>query len=344
MNTLLQTFLIDQQLEFWLGEINASWSVRQLRARVLRVVQETHDVKTFVLRANHLWRRHRPGQFVPVEVEINGARTRRCYSISSAPGGRIFAITVKRTGRVSTYLHDHVRPGDVLHLGQPAGSFVLPTPAPSKTLLVSGGSGITPLMSMLRDLANRGALSDVVFMHAARSEADVIFGAELLALAKRHAGLRLMFHYGPLDQATLTQSVPDFADRETFLCGPQGMMDSLAPLWKGIEHRLMTERFSAAPLAASTNETNETNEKVRLTLATSEKSFETNGAGTLLEQLERAGETPKYGCRMGICNTCLCRKKAGVVEDLRTGALSAEPDQDIRLCVSAARSDLTLAL
>jgi stearoyl-CoA 9-desaturase NADPH oxidoreductase len=340
---------LDRQVAFWLGELDPSWSFTELRARVAGVIEETHDVKTFVLEPGSAWPGHRAGQYVPVDVEIDGVRVRRCYSISSAPS-RAPAITVKRVkgGRVSSFLHDHVRPGFVLGLGAPAGDFVLRTPAPEKLLLLSGGSGATPVMSLLRDLCARRVVGDVVFAHSARSAADVIFRRELDSLAARYAGLRLVFWLdddstdgGPLDEAKLRAKVPDFAARETFLCGPPGMMDAVERIWAlaGALDRLRSERF-VAPRPAVVEST----EGALLCLSRSGRTVVAAGGGTLLDQLERAGERPVYGCRMGICQTCRCRKRTGAVEDVLTGAVSSEPEQEIRLCVSVARSDLDLEL
>jgi ferredoxin-NADP reductase len=200
-------------------------------------------------------------------------------------------------------------------------------------------------MSILRDLAARGAVGDVVFLHAARDEQSVIFGRELAALAARHAGLRVERWLddqagGPIGEAGLRALVPDFAERESFLCGPEGMMSSLEGAWEraGAAGRLRRERFApraAAPAGAGGI--------VNLRLSRSGKTI-VAGPGTLLEQLERGGERPAHGCRMGICQTCRCKKRQGTVEDLTTGRTSSEPDQEIRLCVSVARSDLDLAL
>jgi len=353
VSTVARHFALDRQLGFWMREVHPAWSLTELYARVVDVVQETHDVKSFVLEPNRRWPGHRAGQFVMVEVEIAGVRMERCYSLSSAPGNPRIAITVKRVGggRVSSWLHDHVRPGHVLRLGRPAGNFVLPAPAPRKLLLLSGGSGVTPVMSILRDLVSRDAVHDVVFVHAARSARDVIFGNELEQLARRHPGLRLAIFLddalsfsGPLDRMKLQASVPDLAERETFLCGPQGMMDALSPIWSeaGIVDRLKIERFlpkyALEPAETSVPAT------VELKLLRAGRSVVADGRGTLLEQLERAGEKPVYGCRMGICNTCRCRKSAGVVEDIVTGAVSTAGDEDIRLCTSRARTDLELVV
>lgn len=341
-------FQLDRHLDFWMQEIDETWSLRQIRARVVDVIDETHDVKTFVLAPNARWSTpHRAGQFVNLEIEIDGVRTSRCYSLSSAPGDRHLAITVKRVsgGRVSPWLHRTLRAGAVVGLSRPMGEFVLEG-QPGKLLLLSGGSGITPVMSILRDLARRDAVDDVVFVHAARSSRDLIFARELTLLALHHPGLRIQLwddeRRGRLDVGALASLVPDLAERQTMLCGPPPMMEAIGAHWHalGIGERLKTERFAPArPQLAKTSGSR----PVRLKLAGSDRTIETGGA-SLLEELEGAGLRPAYGCRMGICNTCVCRKAEGVVENIVTGALSDQPDEEIRLCVSRARTDVTLAL
>jgi ferredoxin-NADP reductase len=343
---------LERQAEFWLGELDPVRSLGEIRARVVEIIEETADTKTFVLQPNSAWPGHHAGQHTSVEVEIDGVRMRRCYSISSAPHDVLVSITVKHMpgGRVSTWLHEHVRAGHILRLGAPAGDFVLPVTTPDKLLLLSGGSGITPVMSMLRDLAAHGALHDVVFAHYARSRADVIFKKELGELAASHPGLRLLLCLDDdvsasrgFDEARFGELVPDFAERSTLLCGPGPLMDRAARLWEsvGASDLLERERFTPAlrlvPPVASPN-------GVQVRLARSERAVVAKGAGSLLEQLERAGERPAHGCRIGICHTCKCRKQSGTVQNLVTGEVSSEPDQEIQLCISLPRSDLELDL
>jgi ferredoxin-NADP reductase len=352
---IARRLLLDRQAEFWLSELAPTRSLGEIRARVIAIVTETPDAKTFVLRPNRGWRGHLAGQHTTIEVEIDGVRVRRCYSISSAPGDELPAITVKRAlgGRVSGWLHDHVRPGHVLRLAPAAGDFVLPQPMPRKLLMLSGGSGITPLMSMLRDLAGQGPIADLVFVHHARCADDVIFRSALGELAARHRGLRLLCCLGDstsgpgrFDEAQLRRLVPDLAERETFLCGPPGLMERVERLWAeaGATRRLHLERFvsPAVPALVASGEGGG-GTPVTVALTRSGRSF-TARSGTLLEQLERAGERPASGCRMGICQTCKCRKRTGRVENLLSGAVSSEPDEDIQPCISVARSDLELCL
>ncbi len=343
---------VTRGIDAWVQEVSQTFSLTAVRARVVDIVVESHDTKTFVLEPNRHWPGHVAGQFVPVEVEVDGVTMVRCYSVSSAPHQRHLALTVKRVpgGRVSGALHDRLRVGDVLRLGAPMGDFVLPAPRPEKLLLLSGGSGVTPVMSILRDLANANAnaMPDVVFLHAARSAKDVVFHAELRRLAALHPGLRLELVLddapgGRLDPAKLRSLVPDLAERLTMMCGPSGMMAALAPVFAeaGVTNGLRTEHFG---LERPPERVSGPSPNVQLTLLRSKKTATTEGSSSLLEALERSGETPAHGCRMGLCNTCLCRKKSGIVEDTVTGAVSAEPDSDIRLCTSRALSNLELVL
>jgi ferredoxin-NADP reductase len=331
-----------------LAQIHPTWSLGRIKARVLAVVDETADVKTFVLRPNRNWPGHRAGQHVGVEVEIDGVRHQRRYSLSSAPSDRRIAITVKRQpgGTVSSWLHARIRAGDALALDPPAGTFTLPTPRPARLLMLSAGSGITPLMAMLRDAADGAAPFDGVFVHVARRPADAIFAPELARLAATRRGLTVHAHHssthGRFDVASLAALVPDYADRPTLLCGPAGFMATVREHYveRGIDARLHQESFGAACAADSAR----TADFRAVRCARSERTFDAAPDVPLLVAAERAGLRPRYGCRMGICHTCTCVKRDGAVENLLTGAISSAPGERIQLCVSRARSDLTLEL
>ena len=316
-----------------------------VRARVVKLISESHDTRTLVLRPNSLWRGAQAGQFVSVTVEINGRRHERMYSLTSRPGSRLLAITVKRQGLVSAHLHDAARVGTVLALSQAMGEFTLPAELPAKLLLLSAGSGITPVMAMLRELQARRFAGDVVFLHIARNPAELIFADELRTAAPRFAALKLALHFsqpqGRLDLNTLQQQVPDLAERATWMCGPAALMDTVRAHWRqaGITAPLHSERFAAAPLAAQP-----LSEPVRIRLVRSQGSFDSLGADNLLAQAEAAGLAPKHGCRIGICRSCQCVKRSGTVQNLQTGELCSTPNEVIRLCVSAARSELALDL
>ena len=308
-----------------------------LRGRIEEVRAETPDAATLVIRPGRGWAGHRPGQYIRIGVDVDGVRLWRAYSLTSGPraDGRI-SITVKAIpdGRVSNHLVRHARPGTLIHLDQATGEFHLPAVLPQRVLFVTAGSGITPVMGMLRN--HLPGLRDVVVVHSAPAAADVIFGDELRDMAA--AGqLRLIERHtdtaGIMAPAELTELVPDWASREAWVCGPTAMLDELEELWAaaGAAPQLHTERFR--PHVLVTGEGGE----VRFTQ--SGRTVAADGATPLLDVGEEAGVLMPSGCRMGICFGCVSPLRSGAVRDLRSGVLTtAEPGDGVQIqtCVSAA--------
>jgi stearoyl-CoA 9-desaturase NADPH oxidoreductase len=309
-----------------------------LRARVVVVRPETADAVTVVLRPGRAWLGHRPGQYVRIGVDVDGVRLWRSYSLTSAPDAAdgLLSITAKAVagGSVSTHLAQRLRPGRLVHLDQALGDFVLPDPAPGKVLFVTGGSGITPVIGMLR--AGLDRLDDVVLVHSDAHADDVIFGAELRAMAD--AGrLRLVEQHtdahGRLDLARLAALVPDLAERETWACGPAGLLDAIEAQWDevGPPGRLHTERFRVALAEPGDGGA------VRFTGV--DVTVEADGATPILDAGEQAGVLMPSGCRMGICFSCVLPLRQGSVRDLRSGDVTTAVPGDgvlIQTCVSAA--------
>jgi stearoyl-CoA 9-desaturase NADPH oxidoreductase len=309
-----------------------------LRARVVEVRPETADAVTVVLRPGGAWQGHRPGQYVRIGLDVDGVRLWRSYSLTSAPAAAdgLLTITAKAVpdGLVSAHLAQELRPGQLVHLDQALGDFVLPDPAPRKVLFVTGGSGITPVMGMLR--AGLDRLEDVVLVHSESDADEVIFGDQLRALAE--AGrLRLVEQHtdqdGRLDVAALASLVPDLAERETWACGPAGLLDALEEQWAtlGRQDELHTERFRTALAEPGEGGT------VRFTGTGT--TVEVDGATPLLDAGEQAGLLMPSGCRMGICFSCVLPLREGSVRDLRSGDLTTAAPGDgvlIQTCVSAA--------
>lgn len=367
-HTLARGLLLDRRVAFFREELGLSPG---LRARVTSVRDETRDVRTLWLTPSRALAPHRAGQHVTLGALIDGVRTRRCYSISSAaPGGlrptrAPFSVTVKRQGLFSSFLHT-CRPGDVLDLGAPRGDFVLPlrvlrAGAPPPLLFLSGGSGVTPVMAMLRTLLTDRSLDgasplDVVFIHCARTEAELIFEKELRMVAAHRASsegasLRVVLRTdaafdGPLDEASLDDLCPDFERRETLLCGPRAMMDAVAGIYRarGALGRLRRERYGSQTAGRADAPTAEPRAGLEVRLARGRRSLRTTGAPSLLEELERAGEKPAFGCRMGVCHSCRCTKTRGVVQNRLTGEVSSDEEEVFLPCVSLALSDLEVSL
>jgi stearoyl-CoA 9-desaturase NADPH oxidoreductase len=337
-------------LEPLLAAVNPLWSIRHIRARVVAVIDETADTRTFVLRPNRHWPGFRAGQHVAIEVDIEGVRHHRTYSLSSGPerNGQL-QITVKRqaVSKVSAWLHTHLRPGSVVALSGAAGSFGLPESTPERILLLSAGSGITPMMAMLDQLERDAWNGDVVVVHSCRDAADLIFAERLRALALLLPRMQLHIHHtatdGRLDPELLREYVPDFAERFTALCGPRSLMGWVRECYAaaGASDRLVCEDFRGG-LAVRGEGADALSLQVHC--AVSSRRFQSAGAQALLIEAEDAGLSPKHGCRAGICRTCLCRKRSGRVENLLTGVICDEPDRWIQLCVSVARSDVEIEL
>ena len=317
----------------------------QLRARIVEVRPESGDAATVVLRAGRGWSGHRPGQWVRLGVDVDGVRHWRAYSLTSIPNSdRLLSVTVKAVpgGRVSSSLVRRARPGSIVQLDQASGEFVLPAVRPPRSLFITAGSGITPVMGIIRH--ELGTLEDVVVLHSAPTPDDVIFGAELRTLADQ-GRLHLIERHtrvdGHLTAEHLTDLVPDWWERETWACGPSGMTCALEEHWSdhGLVERLHVERFQPDVLAASTDGGG------TISFERSNVTTEAGPTTPLLDAGEEAGVLLPSGCRMGICFSCVTPLVGGAVRDVRTGAVTlADTGRPIPIqtCVSAAAGNCRL--
>jgi stearoyl-CoA 9-desaturase NADPH oxidoreductase len=324
---------------------NPLWSARELRGRVLEVRQETVDSATLVIKPGWGFSfDYQPGQYIGIGLLVDGRWRWRSYSLTSSPvkGNRIITITVKAMpeGFLSTHLVGGVAPGTIVRLAAPQGNFVMPDPAPASVLFVTGGSGITPVMSMLRTLARRDQITDIVHLHSAPTESDVMFAAELADLQHTHGGYQLRLRttrtQGRLDLARLGDHVPDWRERQSWACGPEGMLNHAEKVWSaaGVSERLHLERFAvskAAPHGAGGT----------VEFARSGKTVTVDAATSLMDAGERVGIQMPFGCRMGICQSCVVGLVDGHVRDLRTG-VEHEPGTRVQTCISAASGDCVL--
>lgn len=320
---------------------NPLWSARELRGRIVEVRRETEDSATLVIKPGWGFSfDYQPGQYIGIGLFIDGRWRWRSYSLTSSPvSAGTITITVKAMpeGFLSTHLVAGVEPGTVVRLAAPQGNFVLPDPAPPAILFLTAGSGITPVMSMLRTLLRRNQIGDIAHLHSAPTAADVMFAAELAALADDHPGYRLSIRetrvQGRLDLSRLDEQVPDWRERQTWACGPAGMLDRAIKMWTaaGVGDRLHLERFAvakAAPAGAGGT----------VTFARSGKSVAADAATSVMDAGEAAGVQMPFGCRMGICQSCVVDLVEGHVRDLRTGE-QHDPGTRVQTCVSAASGD-----
>ena len=330
----------------YLKLVNPLWSARELRGRIVQVRPETADSATLVIKPG--WGfgfDHRPGQYIGIGLPMRGRWRWRSYSLTSAPrqrGGRAdrtVTITVKAMpeGFLSTHLVGGVRPGTVIRLAAPRGNFIMPDPPPDSVLFLTAGSGITPVMSMLRTMRRRNTIGDIVHLHSVPTAADVMFADELAALGRDQTGYRLSVRNtrteGRLDIAGIARTVPDWRDRHTWACGPEGLLAEAEKHWAGagLGERLHLERFAAARTGGS-------DEGGTVTFARGGAVVVSDAATSLLEAGERAGVLMPFGCRRGICHTCVVSLVDGRARDLRTGA-EYESGSRVQTCVAAPSGD-----
>jgi stearoyl-CoA 9-desaturase NADPH oxidoreductase len=334
----------------YLGLLNPAWSARELTGTVVRLKPETPEATTVVVRPSFPWPGHRPGQYLRIGAERDGIRHWRAYSLTSDPDHPegLVSITVKHVeeGLMSPYFTQQIRPGAMVYLGEVEGEFRLPSPLPEKVLMISAGSGVTPIWSMIRELERRDGLQDVIHLHCAREPEKVIFGSDLRRMNGQYDGYTLHEHLtGQVPRITpesLAELVPDWAERETFLSGPREMMDMFEASWEehGASDRLNTERFQ--PVIGTGDAEVGSGGTVRFRVTDVDATCDV-GVSILVGGEEAGGLLP-YGCRLGICHTCIGKLHSGQVRDLRTGKLHGEPGQTVRTCVNAPEGHIEIEL
>ncbi len=334
---------VDRYLEL----VRPAWSLQDARAEVVEARRHASSV-TLSLRPNENWAGFSAGQFIRLTVEIGGVRHSRCYSpaCSQYESGHL-ELTVKAhpEGLVSNFLNRRARDGAVVSLSEADGDFVLPADRPERLLLISGGSGITPVMSMLRTLCDEEHDGAVTFIHYAPGPENVVYRDALDEIAARRPKVRIAVVCtraggGHLSREQLADLVPDAGAAETYVCGPPGLIECARRIWTENDagDRLHVESFLPPSIALPAD-----GARGSVTFARAGEQVKNSGR-PLLEQAERAGLSPQYGCRKGICRTCTCRKTAGSVRNVFTGEISSAEAEDVQICVSVPVGDVELDL
>lgn len=320
LSRVLDVLAFPHGVERYVELVNPVFSLSEVRARITGVHHPTPTSTALTLRPNANWRGFRAGQFVNLTIEIDGVRHTRCYSPANSEGDGHVKLIVKRHthGLVSRFLHDRAGPGMVVGLSPAGGDFALPTPRPRRVQLISGGSGITPVLSMLRTLRHESYDGELSFLHFCRDAGELV--ADVPA--------RFTSTDGHLRLGDIVEGA------EVFACGPPALLDAVRAVVP--PERLHVESFLPPVLAPSGPGGG--------TVGFGRSGVEVADDGrSLLEQAEAAGLSPDHGCRMGICKTCTCTMTAGSVRDLRTGEITAGAES-IQICVSAPAGDVTLDL
>jgi len=323
-----------------------------------KIIDETHDVKTFVLQnAQEESISYMAGQHLPISLTIDDELIHRCYTLSStSTRPHNIAITVKKLvdgyiqGTVSSFLHEDFAVGDTLLCKQPSGTFHLEGRDNSKILLLSAGSGITPMLSMLKKMTDQTFENDVVFFHSAHSEKDLIAKQEIEGLAKQHGNCSVQYtltrtakpewqqYQGRLNKKMLTNIV-SLSQRQVYVCGPKAFRELAKALLLecGVsEDQYHEESFGLRVNELETSEVSiNTSKKINILFNSWDKNHQGNNQATILEQAEESGLILPYSCRGGMCGCCKVKLEQGDVKQLADDGLTdSEKEQGYILACS----------
>ncbi len=333
-------WLREASVDAVLARLHPAWRLNRLFARVLDRRWVADDMLAFTLQLNGNWRGAEPGQRIQVYLEVDGVRLSRCYSLTAVNADGSVEIAIKRHagGRLSPRLLDHLGVGDALELGEPFGELSWPYQAQA-VLLLAAGSGLTPLLGLLRRALEKGFGAPVELLHYVRDAGQHAFTSELQALQQRYPNLRvrplLTAETGHFSPAHLNA----FAASDVLSCGPFGFVSAVNKWWSSTapETPLQAEAFSPPEPNADAS-----HRPVLMRFARAQQEVIGDTRTSLLQQAEAAGLRPAHGCRQGICASCTCLLVSGTVRDQRSGALLSEPGQPIRLCVSVPMGDVVV--
>ena len=358
----------------------AVWGETDSSTLICRQVQDiTHDVKTFLFEpAQPALFQHEPGQFVTLQLQIDGRSVSRCYTISTPPTRpHLLGITVKRQpgGLVSNWLHDTMAPGKRISADGPFGVFTIARHRSAKYLFLSGGSGITPVMSMTRTLYDLGSDADVVFVHSARTPADIIFRRELETIASTVPTVRVVpvcerdaprepwsGLRGFLSVEMLQLLAPDLDDRVVFCCGPAPYMAAVRRILgeAGFDMQnyheesfsfedLTMKEFSARGTADGATDEAEpgatsATRTYSVEFVRSGRTFTCAEDENVLDAAYEAGLAPPSSCGQGMCGTCKTTMLSGTVDMQHNGGIRPREiaQNKVLICCSKPLSDLTI--
>jgi ferredoxin-NADP reductase len=353
LKRLIRPLVKPDVFDFWAARFHRTWTWERPLARLVAREAASSDAVTLLFKPNRHWAGHRAGQHVNLGVDIDGVRITRSYSLTEPPrADGLLPITVKAIegGKVSRHLCEGARIGDIVELGQAFGEMTLSASPAGSVLLLAAGSGITPLVSLVRELAGQGMPVDLTLLYWVRRREEACFVDELRTLASMHPRFRFRLLLtrdaasapdeaeGRIDAALLDTHAGDLAARQVMACGPGGFVETARGLLAARVAAFQAEAFTLPPVTVADDG------EVDIRLQRSGRTLRVPRGESLLVALEQHGLKPPSGCRMGICNTCACGKSAGSTRHLPSGELIHEPTQALKLCIHSATTDLELDL
>ncbi|MEN0106561.1 MAG: ferredoxin reductase [Pseudomonas sp.] len=333
-------WLREASVDAVLALLHPAWRLERVFARLRARRWVADDMLALTLEPNGNWRGAEPGQHVQLYQQVDGVRLSRSYSLTAVHADGSVEIAIKRQpgGRLSNRLLDYLAIGDAVEIGAPFGELQWPQQAQS-VLLLAAGSGLTPLLGLLRQALHKGFGAPVELLHYVRDSGQHAFAEELQALQQQYRNLRVR----PLLSSQAGRFAPEHVQgsdaTDLLTCGPDGFVSSVRRWWgsTGASNAAQAESFTPPTITGDTSHS-----PLLLRFARAQLQVLGDSASSLLQQAESAGLRPAHGCRQGICASCTCVLVSGVVRDLRSNAVLNEPGQAIRLCVSVPLGDVVV--
>ena len=344
-NSMAQSVMNSHDANFWLQKINPLWSMNQPLAKVVKKQIVAKDMVSLILQCNRHVQRGVAGQHHPVTVEIAGRHYERTYSLMQVDADHL-CLTVKKVdqGLVSSWLVDQSQTGDILRLGQPYGEMQQQVQTP-RLLLLAAGSGITPMLSLIEAFCQSRQLKAIFvqLMYWVKTHEDAAYAEYLKEVAENFANFTYQVFYTQEQDQRLNQTHVDqlksLHETTVYACGPSGFAAMAESLFNHAA-AIQTEAFSLSQFDTDATDTG----FINVTLTQSNKTLAIPKGQSILSSLEHQGIKPKHGCRMGICNKCVCTKAQGATKNLLNGSANHEPSQLLKICVNSAQSDLVIDL
>jgi ferredoxin-NADP reductase len=349
---LLKAFVSPAQFDFWSREVGSTVAWDRCLARIVALTHENPNTVSLKLKPNSNFSGFVAGQHVNVTAEIKGVRTTRCYSITNTPSDKTLDLTIRAEPRgvMSSWLTHTAKRGTVVELGRVFGELSLPTDVDSPLVLLAAGSGITPMMSLIRQAEASSYPQAITLLYWEKTPDNFCFNDELDAI---HAGSSpIQIHKittqdqstgltgGRISDVQISQLLPNIHESQVYACGSSGFAVAAKSIVEPVAKSFAAEAFTPSTIVSPPEQ--ETQFEVEL--LKSGRTITVSNQANLLDALEAEGIAVESGCRMGICDTCTCQKSKGTTLNIESGQLNAEQSSPIRLCVSRAVQNLQLEL
>jgi ferredoxin-NADP reductase len=337
----------------------ANYRADTYAAKVVGLTHISVNTFTLTLKPSPAWGLFKAGDHVPVHIVKNGAYVTRYFTIASSPQyfkqTGLIELCIRSKGpehaqtSITQFMKDTIQASTSINLSKAAGEFHLHSNTQEKTLMIAGGSGITPFRAMLQQLSLRSEYrANITLLYYARKEEEFLFAQELKDMGAQ--GI-LDVHFinsqsqGHFGEAHIKAYCPDVENRQAYICGPGSMIETAKEvlLLQGVPlGNLHDESFGPSLSANNQQQTGEHSFVAQFkslaenVIAPSNKS--------LLHLAQESGLNPTFGCGIGVCHQCICQKQSGQVRNIKTGKLSDQGPEEIQLCISQPHSNVVLDL